>query len=133
MLDRDESPAKYCGAGCQPAADWQSASPWRPEDLSTCAETSVSPYPERRLKAGGKAVLLCLLCALSAQGATFGKVVPLLGGSADIVLDEARNQIYFTSSTENYVQVYSIAKQVLSDSHSDRFDAAFSRYLTQRD
>jgi len=55
--------------------------------------------------------VLFVLCALSAQAATFGKVVPLLGGSADIVLDETRNQLYLTSSTENYVQVYSIAKQ----------------------
>jgi uncharacterized protein (TIGR03437 family) len=55
--------------------------------------------------------ILLLLCALSAHGATFGKLVPLLGGSADIVLDETRNQLYLTSSTENYVQVYSIAKQ----------------------
>jgi uncharacterized protein (TIGR03437 family) len=54
---------------------------------------------------------LLLLCALSAQAATFGKVVPLLGGSADIVLDETRNQLYLTSSTQNYLQVYSIAKQ----------------------
>jgi len=72
---------------------------------------------ESRLKAGcshdwlpHKAVLF-LLCALSAHAATFGKVVPLLGGAADIVLDETRNQLYLTSSTENYVQVYSIAKQ----------------------
>jgi uncharacterized protein (TIGR03437 family) len=57
------------------------------------------------------ATVLFLLCAFSAQGATLGKVVPLLGGSADIVLDETRNQLYLTSSTENYVQVYSIAKQ----------------------
>jgi uncharacterized protein (TIGR03437 family) len=58
-----------------------------------------------------KATILFFFCALCAQAATFGKVVPLLGGAADIVLDETRNQIYFTSSTENYVQVYSIAKQ----------------------
>ncbi len=35
----------------------------------------------------------------------------MLGGSSDIVLDETRNQLYLTSSTENYVQIYSIAKQ----------------------
>ena len=59
----------------------------------------------------GAALASFLLCAVSVQAATFGKVVPLLGGSADIVLDEARNQLYLTSSTENYVQVYSIARQ----------------------
>jgi uncharacterized protein (TIGR03437 family) len=74
--------------------------------------------------------MMFLLCALSAQGATFGKVVPLLGGSADIVLDETRNQLYLTSSTENYVQVYSIAKQsFLSPIPTDQtpLSAAISR------
>jgi uncharacterized protein (TIGR03437 family) len=81
-------------------------------------------------RSSGCATALVLLCALSAQAATFGKVVPLLGGSSDIVLDETRNQLYLTSSTENYVQVYSIGKQTfLSPIPTDQtpLSAAISR------
>jgi len=44
------------------------------------------------------------------QAATFGKVVPLLGGGSDIVLDEPHNRLYLTSSATNQLQVYSLAQ-----------------------
>jgi uncharacterized protein (TIGR03437 family) len=43
--------------------------------------------------------------------ATFGRVVPLIGGGSDIVLDEARGRVYLTSSNTNQLQIYSIAQQ----------------------
>ncbi len=44
------------------------------------------------------------------HAATFGRVVPLLGGGSDIVLDESHNRLYLTSSATNQVQVYSLAQ-----------------------
>jgi len=56
--------------------------------------------------------VVCFLafCGVSLHAATFGKVVPLLGGGSDIVLDEAHNRLYLTSSATNQVQVYSLAQ-----------------------
>ncbi len=54
-----------------------------------------------------KAIILAL-GAFAAHAATFGKVTPLVGGAADIVLDEARSQLYLTSTIPNQLQVYSI-------------------------
>jgi len=56
-----------------------------------------------------------VVCLLAVSGfalyaATFGKVVPLLGGGSDIVLDEPHNRLYLTSSATNEVQVYSLAQ-----------------------
>jgi uncharacterized protein (TIGR03437 family) len=48
--------------------------------------------------------------SLSLYAATFGKVVPLLGGGSDIVLDEPNNRLYLTASATNQVQIYSLAK-----------------------
>jgi uncharacterized protein (TIGR03437 family) len=53
-------------------------------------------------------VFILALGAIAAHAATFGKVTPLVGGASDIVLDEARGQLYFTASVPNQVQVYSI-------------------------
>src|SRR5277367_3171963 len=55
---------------------------------------------------------VCLLagCGIALHAATFGKVVPLLGGGSDIVLDEAHDRLYLTSSATNQVQVYSLAQ-----------------------
>ena len=53
-------------------------------------------------------VVIPALWAIAAHAATFGKVTPLVGGASDIVLDEARNQLYLTASVPNQVQVYSI-------------------------
>jgi uncharacterized protein (TIGR03437 family) len=56
--------------------------------------------------------VVCFLAAggLSLHAATFGKIVPLLGGGSDIVLDEPHNRLYLTSSATNQLQVYSLAQ-----------------------
>jgi uncharacterized protein (TIGR03437 family) len=54
-----------------------------------------------------------ILCAGKSYGATFGRVVPLVGGASDLALDEARGRVYLTSSLLNQVQIYSIANQSL--------------------
>ena len=51
------------------------------------------------------------ICILPAHAATFGRIVPLVGGASDIALDEARGRLYLTSSLQNLVQVYSIQRQ----------------------
>ncbi len=56
-------------------------------------------------------LLAVLMCASAAWGANFGRIVPLVGGASDIVLDEARGQIYLTQSLQNLVQVYSLKRQ----------------------
>ena len=50
------------------------------------------------------------MCGTSLSAATFGRIVPLLGGGSDIVLDETHNRIYLTSSATSQVQVYSLAQ-----------------------
>src|SRR5580704_9232319 len=57
-----------------------------------------------------RVVGLLAASGLALYAATFGKVVPLLGGGSDIVLDEAHNRLYLTSSATNQVQVYSLAQ-----------------------
>ena len=51
-----------------------------------------------------------LLCAL-AFSATFGTVVPLVGGASDLVLDEARGRLYLVNSSQNRIEVYSIPQR----------------------
>ncbi len=46
----------------------------------------------------------------SLHAATFGKIVPLLGGGGDIVLDEPHSRLYLTSTATNQLQVYSLAQ-----------------------
>ncbi len=57
------------------------------------------------------------LCFLLFSGvsfsATFGTVVPVLGGATDIVLDEGRNRIYLVNTNQNRVEVYSIQQRRL--------------------
>src|ERR1051326_3820775 len=38
--------------------------------------------------------------------ATFGTVVPIVGGAADIVLDEPRQKLYLVNSSLNQIQIY---------------------------
>jgi uncharacterized protein (TIGR03437 family) len=67
---------------------------------------------------------------MAAHSATFGKVTPLVGGASDIVLDEARGQVYLTASVPNQVQVYSIKQaQFLAPIATDQtpLSAALSR------
>ncbi|HUS06228.1 MAG TPA: hypothetical protein VMZ52_08030 [Bryobacteraceae bacterium] len=43
--------------------------------------------------------------------ATFGTVVPLVGGAADLALDEPRGRLYLVNSSQNRIEVYSIAQR----------------------
>jgi uncharacterized protein (TIGR03437 family) len=56
-------------------------------------------------------IIAALLCSAKLFPATFGTVVPLVGGASDIVLDEARNRLYLVSSSQNRIEVYSIAQR----------------------
>src|SRR5664279_5015763 len=47
-----------------------------------------------------------LVLAGPVLGATFGTVVPIVGGAADIVLDEPRNRMYLVNSQLNQLQIY---------------------------
>ena len=56
--------------------------------------------------------LLFLIHVFSAcYGATFGTVVPVVGGVADLVLDEPRQRLYLVNSNRNQVEVYSIPQR----------------------
>ena len=73
--------------------------------------------------------------------ASFGTVVPVVGGAADLVLDEGRNYLYLVNSALNQVEVYSIPqRRFLSPIRVGRtpLTAAMSRngkvlYLTSYD
>ena len=54
--------------------------------------------------------LIQLMSAVS-HAATFGTVVPVVGGVADIVLDEPRQRLYLVNSNRNQVEVYSIPQR----------------------
>jgi DNA-binding beta-propeller fold protein YncE len=56
------------------------------------------------------ALFASLVCAV-AWGATFGRVTPLVGGAADIVLDEPRSRVYLSGSNTSQLQIFSIAQQ----------------------
>jgi len=58
-----------------------------------------------------RSVFAGLTIASSLLSATFGTAVPLVGGATDIVLDEARRQLYLVNSTQGRVEVYSIAQR----------------------
>ncbi len=55
---------------------------------------------------------LILLAGIS-YCATFGTVVPVIGGAADLVLDEARGRLYLVNTNQNRVEVYSTAQRRL--------------------
>ncbi len=56
-------------------------------------------------------VIFSTVCSFQpARAATFGTPVPLVGGASDLLLDEARNRIYLTSTSQNSVQVYSLVQ-----------------------
>src|ERR1700722_9863898 len=59
--------------------------------------------------------LMRFICFLVVGGlvlhaATFGRVVPLLGGGREMLFDESHTRLYLTSSATNQVQVYSLAQ-----------------------
>jgi uncharacterized protein (TIGR03437 family) len=55
-----------------------------------------------------RGLLILGMCALAAHAATFGKVTAMEGGASDLVLDEARSQLYLIGPAQNQVWVYSI-------------------------
>jgi len=60
-------------------------------------------------------LILACVAMLAASGsavfsATFGTVVPLVGGATDMVLDQERQRLYFVN-VPNQIQVYSIAQR----------------------
>ncbi len=70
------------------------------------------------------------VCALSISAATFGTVVPLVGGASDLVLDEARNRLYLVNSGQSRVEVYStLQRRFLNpvSTNSTPISAAISR------
>src|ERR1700686_192642 len=69
------------------------------------------------------------LCILPGRAATFGRIVPLVGGATDIALDEGRGRIYLTSSLQNLVQIYSTQGQFVARIQTDAtpISAALSR------
>ena len=56
--------------------------------------------------------LLFLFHLLSVcYAATFGTVVPVVGGVSDLVLDEPRQRLYLVNSNRNQIEVYSIPQR----------------------
>src|SRR4030095_3847413 len=53
---------------------------------------------------GSFVALLVSVCP--GLAATFGTVVPIVGGAADLVLDEPRNRLYLVNSSLNQIDVY---------------------------
>jgi uncharacterized protein (TIGR03437 family) len=58
-----------------------------------------------------RGILSLFVLVSTAYAATFGTVVPVVGGAADIVLDEARNRLYLINTNRNQVEVYSIPQR----------------------
>jgi uncharacterized protein (TIGR03437 family) len=56
-------------------------------------------------------LIALILNGLSLSGATFGTVVPLVGGAADLVLDEPRGRLYLVNTSRNQIEVYSIPQR----------------------
>ncbi|MDZ4800572.1 MAG: beta-propeller fold lactonase family protein, partial [Bryobacteraceae bacterium] len=77
-----------------------------------------------------KLLAAVLLLVAAAYSATFGTVVSVVGGAADIVLDEPRGRLYLVNTAQTRVEVYSIAqRRVLSTVRTDSLPlaAALSR------
>jgi uncharacterized protein (TIGR03437 family) len=55
--------------------------------------------------------LVLLLTGLSCFAATLGTVVHLVGGAADIELDEPRQRLYLVNSSQHRIEVYSIQQR----------------------
>src|SRR5205823_136698 len=86
------------------------------------------------------ALYTCLFTAVL-YPATFGTVVPVIGGASDVVLDEARGRLYLVNTNQNRIEVYSIQqRRLLTPVKTDGnpLAAAMSRsgralYVTSRD
>src|SRR4051812_5832616 len=72
---------------------------------------------------------LAVCCCLTIHAATFGRVVPLVGGASDLVLDEARQRVYLTAPSTNLLQIYSLQRQNFQTLATDQtpLAAAISR------
>ncbi|HLJ14796.1 MAG TPA: hypothetical protein VKV15_09895, partial [Bryobacteraceae bacterium] len=64
-----------------------------------------------RFPRGTFAALILLCTPLFA--ATFGTVVPVIGGASDLVLDESRGRLYLINTAQAQVLVYSIAQKTM--------------------
>jgi uncharacterized protein (TIGR03437 family) len=60
-------------------------------------------------------VLAILFVFNAAIAATFGTVVPVVGGVTDLVLDEPRGRLYLVNSTRNQIEIYSIPQRRFLD------------------
>ncbi len=58
-----------------------------------------------------RCILAALALAAAAYPATFGTVVPLVGGASDLVLDEARQRLYLVNTSQNRIEIYSIPQR----------------------
>ena len=70
------------------------------------------------------------LCCFAPLAATFGTIVPVLGGASDLVLDEARGRVYLVNTVENRIEIYSLKqRQLLTPVQTDTgpISAAMSR------
>lgn len=56
---------------------------------------------------------LCLAVCCVCSGATFGTVVPVIGGASDLVLDEARGRLYLVNTARNQIEIYSLQQRKL--------------------
>jgi uncharacterized protein (TIGR03437 family) len=76
-----------------------------------------------------RAVFAVAILLPSLHAANFGKVVPLVGGASDLVLDEPRSRLYLTAPTTNLLQIYSIQRQSFQSIATDQtpLSAAISR------
>ncbi|HET8547346.1 MAG TPA: beta-propeller fold lactonase family protein, partial [Bryobacteraceae bacterium] len=52
---------------------------------------------------------LAVLASSCLFAATFGTVVPVIGGAGDLVLDESRDRLYLINTNQNRIEVYSVA------------------------
>src|SRR5437764_425805 len=57
--------------------------------------------------------LVVSLLAPACYPATFGTVVPVIGGASDLVLDEARSRLYLVNTNQNRIEIYSIQQRRL--------------------
>lgn len=58
-----------------------------------------------------RSISALFVCASCLSAATFGTVTPLVGGAADLVLDEARSRLYLVNSSLARVEVYSLQQR----------------------
>ncbi|MFN7923433.1 MAG: hypothetical protein U0Q16_25250 [Bryobacteraceae bacterium] len=52
-----------------------------------------------------------VLASTACLAATFGTVVPVVGGASDLALDEARGRLYLVNSNTNRIEVYSVPQR----------------------